>query len=63
MVFVWHVDVFEGTCSIPSKPYLPDIPLHYLAEYSINAKTTGILQNHDFLEVSPQPPLSSMGGA
>jgi hypothetical protein len=64
---VWGVDLVEeqllAACSIPSKPYLPDVPLHYLAEYSINAKTTGILQNDDFLEVSPQPPVCIKGGA
>eukprot|EP00884_Botryococcus_braunii_P015647 jgi/Botrbrau1/2766/Bobra.0164s0043.1 len=57
---VWGIDLVEeqllAACSIPSQPYLPDSPLCYLAEYSVNAKTTGILQNDDFLEEVLQDP-------
>lgn len=57
---VWGVDLVEeqllAVCSIPSKPYLPDSPLHFLAEYSVNAKVSGVLQNDDFLEVRGSMP-------
>ncbi len=52
---VWGVDLVEeqllAAVGIPSKPYLPKKPLRYLAEYSVNAKVTGYLENDDFLEV------------
>lgn len=62
---VWGVDLVEeqllAVCSIPSKPYLPDSPLHFLAEYSINAKVSGVLQNDDFLEVRKFNPGETCG--
>ena len=52
---VWGVDLVEeqllASAGIPSRPYLSRRPDKYVAEYSVNAKRTGILKHVDFLQV------------
>ena len=58
---VWGVDLVEeqmlASAGIPSRPYISKRPNHFVAEYSVNAKHTGIIKNLDFLEVSAPSPL------
>jgi len=57
---VWGVDLVEeqmlACAGIPSKPYIASRPNENVAEYSVNAKQTGIIKSLDFLQVPP--PLS-----
>lgn len=52
---VWGVDLVEeqmlASAGIPSRPYISKRPNSFVAEYSVNAKHTGIIKNLDFLEV------------
>lgn len=52
---VWGVDLVEeqmlATAGIPSRPYVASRPAKYVAEYSVNAKHTGILKHLDFVKV------------
>lgn len=52
---VWGIDLVEeqflASAGIPSRPYLAKRPDKYVAENSVNAKKTGILQSVDFIEV------------
>mmetsp|Transcript_26623 Transcript_26623/g.74731 ORF Transcript_26623/g.74731 Transcript_26623/m.74731 type:complete len:319 (+) Transcript_26623:1189-2145(+) len=53
-LLVWGVDLVEEQllCSvgIPSRPQAAPKPLRCIAEYSVNAKKTGILQHHNYLD-------------
>lgn len=53
---VWGVDLVEeqflSSVGVPSRPFLARQPQVFLAENSINAKRTGILQRADFCDVS-----------
>lgn len=53
---VWGVDLVEeqmlASAGIPSRPYIAKRPDKYVAEYSVNAKHTGIIQSVDFVKVS-----------
>jgi carnosine synthase len=50
---VWGVDLVEehllASCGLPAKPLIARRPLVRLAEYSINAPVTGIIESDDFL--------------
>lgn len=52
---VWGVDLVEeqmlASAGIPSRPYISKRPNQFVAEYSVNAKHTGIIKNLDFLKV------------
>ncbi len=52
---VWGVDLVEeqmlASAGIPSKPYIAKRPNENVAEYSVNAKQTGIIKSLDFLKV------------
>ena len=52
---VWGVDLVEeqmlASAGIPSRPYISKRPNHFVAEYSVNSKHTGIIKNLDFLKV------------
>lgn len=55
-LLVWGVDLVEEhlltTAGIPSRPPVAPKPLMNIAEFSSNAKKTGIVVNDDFCEVS-----------
>ena len=57
---VWGVDLVEeqmlASAGIPSKPYIAARPSKYVAEYSVNAKQTGIIKSLDFCQVPPTLP-------
>ena len=58
---VWGVDLVEeqmlASAGIPSRPYIAARPDKFVAEYSVNAKHTGIIKNVDFVQVlSPASP-------
>ena len=40
------------SCGIPSRPPVAARPLTQLAEYSVNAHKSGVIQSTDFLKVS-----------
>ena len=40
------------SCGIPSRPPVAARPLTQLAEYSVNAHKSGVVQSTDFLKVS-----------
>ncbi len=52
---VWGVDLVEeqmlASAGIPSRPYISNQPNNFVAEYSVNAKHTGLIKNLDFLKV------------
>jgi len=54
-LLVWGVDLVEEQllCSagIPSRPPIAAKPLMYIAEYSVNAKSSGRVMNVDFCKV------------
>ena len=53
---VWGVDLVEehllACLGIPTKPLVLPSPREHIAEYSVNAKKTGRIQNVDFCKVS-----------
>jgi len=59
-LLVWGVDLVEEQfmCSagIPSRPNAAPKPLRCIAEYSVNAKKTGILKHTDYLSDWPSNP-------
>jgi biotin carboxylase len=61
ILMVWGVDMVEEhlltAAGIPSRPNVAPRPLHHIAEYSVNADVTGIIENVDFLQVNCQPTL------
>lgn len=54
---VWGVDLVEeqmlASAGIPSRPYISTRPKQYVAEFSVNAKHTGIIQHLDFVQAFP----------
>ena len=52
---VWGVDLVEeqllASAGIPSRPYLARRPDKNVAEFSVNAKRTGIIRHLEFLNV------------
>ena len=54
-LLVWGVDLVEEhlltTAGIPSRPPVAPKPLMHIAEFSSNAKKTGVLQDTDFCKV------------
>ena len=64
-LLVWGVDLVEEhlmTCAgIPSRPPVAARPLMYIAEYSINAQKSGIIQHIDFLQVDSSAAIASAG--
>ena len=53
-LLVWGVDLVEehlmASAGIPVRPPIPKKPLKEIAEYTVNAEVSGILQNTDFLD-------------
>lgn len=58
-LLVWGVDLVEEhlltTAGIPSRPPVAPKPLMHIAEFSSNAKKTGVVKDADFCRVSVFP--------
>ena len=61
--YVWGIDLVEeqflSSCGIPSRPYLSKVPRKCIAEFSVNAQKTGIIQNVDWVDVRIRCPTSA----
>ena len=53
---VYGIDLIEEhlltAAGIPTRPLIAARPLKHIAEYSVNAKQTGVLLTKDYLQVS-----------
>lgn len=53
-MLVWGIDLVEEqllcTAGIPSRPPVASKPLMNIAEFSVNAMKTGVLQSNEYLE-------------
>lgn len=54
-MLAWGVDLVEeqllASSGIPSRPYISRTPERNVAEFSVNAKRSGVIKHFDFLKV------------